>query len=139
MPALCRPVTEGGTGFDYRLAMAVPDMWIKILKVIFFFHLLLILKSIFILQLHSYFLLFPLFFHTSIFLLFFNLLSLFFSFLFSFSTFVFRSNVMRTGTWIIQFIRSPTGVYSFGEIWNSVLFLFTNFNLELDIMFHGNF
>ncbi|XP_023323233.1 1,4-alpha-glucan-branching enzyme [Eurytemora carolleeae] len=32
MPALCRPVTEGGTGFDYRLAMAVPDMWIKILK-----------------------------------------------------------------------------------------------------------
>ena len=33
MPALCRPVAEGGTGFDYRLAMAVPDMWIKILKV----------------------------------------------------------------------------------------------------------
>jgi len=32
MPALCRPITEGGTGFDYRLAMAVPDMWIKILK-----------------------------------------------------------------------------------------------------------
>jgi len=32
MPALCRPVEEGGTGFDYRLAMAVPDMWIKILK-----------------------------------------------------------------------------------------------------------
>ena len=32
MPALCRPVKEGGTGFDYRLAMAVPDMWIKILK-----------------------------------------------------------------------------------------------------------
>ena len=23
---------EGGTGFDYRLAMAVPDMWIKYLK-----------------------------------------------------------------------------------------------------------
>jgi len=32
MPALCRPVSEGGGGFDYRLAMAVPDMWIKILK-----------------------------------------------------------------------------------------------------------
>ena len=33
MPALCRPIREGGTGFDYRLAMAVPDMWIKYLKV----------------------------------------------------------------------------------------------------------
>ncbi|KAL1923064.1 uncharacterized protein VTP21DRAFT_9440 [Calcarisporiella thermophila] len=32
MPALCRPVSEGGVGFDYRLAMAIPDMWIKILK-----------------------------------------------------------------------------------------------------------
>jgi 1,4-alpha-glucan branching enzyme len=32
MPALCRPVSEGGVGFDYRLSMAVPDMWIKILK-----------------------------------------------------------------------------------------------------------
>ncbi|XP_064600419.1 LOW QUALITY PROTEIN: 1,4-alpha-glucan-branching enzyme-like [Liolophura sinensis] len=32
MPALCRPVEEGGGGFDYRLAMAIPDMWIKILK-----------------------------------------------------------------------------------------------------------
>ncbi|PIO61151.1 hypothetical protein TELCIR_17333 [Teladorsagia circumcincta] len=32
MPALCRPVAEGGQGFDYRLAMALPDMWIKILK-----------------------------------------------------------------------------------------------------------
>uniref|UniRef100_A0A914ZVN0 1,4-alpha-glucan branching enzyme n=1 Tax=Parascaris univalens TaxID=6257 RepID=A0A914ZVN0_PARUN len=32
MPALCRPVEEGGQGFDYRLAMALPDMWIKILK-----------------------------------------------------------------------------------------------------------
>uniref|UniRef100_A0AAY4B080 1,4-alpha-glucan branching enzyme n=1 Tax=Denticeps clupeoides TaxID=299321 RepID=A0AAY4B080_9TELE len=32
MPALCRPVTEGGCGFDYRLAMAVPDKWIQILK-----------------------------------------------------------------------------------------------------------
>ncbi|CAE8637345.1 unnamed protein product [Polarella glacialis] len=32
MPTLCRPVKEGGFGFDYRLAMAVPDMWIKMLK-----------------------------------------------------------------------------------------------------------
>jgi 1,4-alpha-glucan branching enzyme len=32
MPALCRPVDEGGLGFDYRLSMAVPDMWIKMLK-----------------------------------------------------------------------------------------------------------
>jgi 1,4-alpha-glucan branching enzyme len=32
MPALCRPVIEGGCGFDYRLAMALPDMWIKLLK-----------------------------------------------------------------------------------------------------------
>lgn len=32
MPTLCRPVTEGGVGFDYRLSMAVPDMWIKLLK-----------------------------------------------------------------------------------------------------------
>ncbi|KDN51339.1 glycoside hydrolase family 13 protein [Tilletiaria anomala UBC 951] len=32
MPALCRPVAEGGVGFDYRLSMAVPDMWIKLLK-----------------------------------------------------------------------------------------------------------
>lgn len=32
MPSLCRPVEEGGIGFDYRLAMAIPDMWIKLLK-----------------------------------------------------------------------------------------------------------
>ena len=30
MPALCRPVSEGGGGFDYRLAMAIPDIWIKV-------------------------------------------------------------------------------------------------------------
>ena len=30
MPALCRPVEEGGNGFDYRLAMAIPDQWIKV-------------------------------------------------------------------------------------------------------------
>lgn len=32
MPALCLPLALGGVGFDYRLAMAIPDMWIKILK-----------------------------------------------------------------------------------------------------------
>ncbi|XP_054165933.1 1,4-alpha-glucan-branching enzyme-like [Oppia nitens] len=32
MPALCRPVEEGGGGFDLRLGMAIPDMWIKLLK-----------------------------------------------------------------------------------------------------------
>lgn len=32
MPALCRTVPDGGIGFDYRLSMAVPDMWIKLLK-----------------------------------------------------------------------------------------------------------
>ncbi|KAK4165057.1 alpha-glucan branching enzyme [Cladorrhinum sp. PSN259] len=32
MPALCLPLKLGGVGFDYRLAMAIPDMWIKILK-----------------------------------------------------------------------------------------------------------
>ncbi|XP_075527710.1 1,4-alpha-glucan-branching enzyme isoform X2 [Dermacentor variabilis] len=32
MPALCRPVDEGGGGFDFRLGMAIPDLWIKLLK-----------------------------------------------------------------------------------------------------------
>lgn len=32
MPGLARPVPEGGLGFDYRLAMGVPDFWIKLLK-----------------------------------------------------------------------------------------------------------
>ncbi|PON90456.1 Glycoside hydrolase [Trema orientale] len=32
MPALGRPVSEGGVGFDYRLAMAIPDKWIDHLK-----------------------------------------------------------------------------------------------------------
>lgn len=32
MPGLCRPVAEGGVGFDYRLAMGVPDFWIKLTK-----------------------------------------------------------------------------------------------------------
>ena len=32
MPTLCKSNEEGGVGFDYRLAMAIPDMWIKLLK-----------------------------------------------------------------------------------------------------------
>lgn len=32
MPGLCRPIEEGGVGFTHRLAMGVPDYWIKLLK-----------------------------------------------------------------------------------------------------------
>lgn len=32
MPGLCRPVQEGGIGFTHRLAMGIPDYWIKLLK-----------------------------------------------------------------------------------------------------------
>ncbi|KAK5676931.1 alpha-1,4-glucan branching enzyme [Elasticomyces elasticus] len=32
MPGLCVPLSLGGLGFDYRLAMAVPDLYIKWLK-----------------------------------------------------------------------------------------------------------
>ncbi|WP_192820567.1 alpha-amylase family glycosyl hydrolase [Rufibacter sp. LB8] len=32
MPGLCRPVKEGGIGFDFRLGMGIPDYWIKTLK-----------------------------------------------------------------------------------------------------------
>ncbi len=32
MPTLCRPVGEGGVGFDYRLSMGLPDFWIRLLK-----------------------------------------------------------------------------------------------------------
>jgi len=32
MPGLCLPIADGGVGFDYRLAMGVPDMWIRLLK-----------------------------------------------------------------------------------------------------------
>jgi 1,4-alpha-glucan branching enzyme len=31
-PGLCRPLDEGGIGFDYRLAMGLPDHWIKLIK-----------------------------------------------------------------------------------------------------------
>lgn len=32
MPGLCRSINDGGIGFDYRLGMALPDYWIKLLK-----------------------------------------------------------------------------------------------------------
>ncbi len=32
MPGMCIPIYEGGVGFDYRLSMGVPDLWIKFLK-----------------------------------------------------------------------------------------------------------
>lgn len=32
MPGAARPVAEGGLGFDYRLAMGVPDYWTKLIK-----------------------------------------------------------------------------------------------------------
>ena len=32
MTGLCRPTSEGGTGFTHRLAMGIPDYWIKLLK-----------------------------------------------------------------------------------------------------------
>jgi len=32
MPGLCRPVGEGGVGFTHRLAMGIPDFWIRTLK-----------------------------------------------------------------------------------------------------------
>ncbi len=32
MPGMCLPVSYGGIGFDYRLSMGVPDLWIKTIK-----------------------------------------------------------------------------------------------------------
>ena len=32
MPGMCLPIADGGIGFDYRLAMGLPDMWIKAVK-----------------------------------------------------------------------------------------------------------
>ena len=32
MPGLAAPFSDGGFGFDYRLAMNIPDFWIKIIK-----------------------------------------------------------------------------------------------------------
>jgi 1,4-alpha-glucan branching enzyme len=32
MPGMCLPISDGGIGFDFRLSMGVPDLWIKMLK-----------------------------------------------------------------------------------------------------------
>ena len=32
MPGMCESVADGGIGFDYRLAMGLPDMWIRLIK-----------------------------------------------------------------------------------------------------------
>ena len=32
MPGMCLPISDGGIGFDYRLAMGEPDLWIKLIK-----------------------------------------------------------------------------------------------------------
>ncbi len=32
MPGMCRPIADGGIGFDYRLQMGAPDLWVRILK-----------------------------------------------------------------------------------------------------------
>lgn len=32
MPGMCIPIKDGGIGFDYRLSMGVPDLWIRLLK-----------------------------------------------------------------------------------------------------------
>lgn len=32
MPGLALPVKDGGIGFDYRMAMGIPDYWIKLIK-----------------------------------------------------------------------------------------------------------
>ena len=29
MPGMCLPIADGGIGFDYRLGMGLPDMWIS--------------------------------------------------------------------------------------------------------------
>ena len=32
MPGMCLPISDGGIGFDYRLNMGLPDLWIKLIK-----------------------------------------------------------------------------------------------------------
>jgi len=32
MPGMCLPIEDGGVGFDYRLAMGLPDLWIRTVK-----------------------------------------------------------------------------------------------------------
>ena len=33
MPGMCLPIAEGGVGFDYRLSMGLPDLWIHMSRV----------------------------------------------------------------------------------------------------------
>lgn len=32
MPGMCLPIKDGGIGFNYRLAMGIPDLWIRLIK-----------------------------------------------------------------------------------------------------------
>ncbi len=32
MPGMCEPTADGGIGFDYRLGMGLPDMWIRLVR-----------------------------------------------------------------------------------------------------------
>jgi len=32
MPGMCEPVADGGIGFDYRLGMGLPDMWVRLVR-----------------------------------------------------------------------------------------------------------
>ncbi len=32
MPGMCIPIEDGGIGFNYRLSMGIPDLWIKFIK-----------------------------------------------------------------------------------------------------------
>ena len=32
MPGMCEPIADGGLGFDYRLGMGLPDLWIRLAK-----------------------------------------------------------------------------------------------------------
>ena len=32
MPGMCEKVSDGGIGFDYRLGMGIPDLWIRLIK-----------------------------------------------------------------------------------------------------------
>lgn len=34
MPGMTEPVEDGGIGFDYRLAMGLPDLWIRLVKTV---------------------------------------------------------------------------------------------------------
>ena len=32
MPGMCLPIKDGGIGFDYRLAMGTPDLWVRLVR-----------------------------------------------------------------------------------------------------------